>query len=103
MRFLLDTHLLIWVAISDPRLRPTVRAVLNDKANRFFFSVSSIWEIAIKSALKRRDFLYNPREIRRQFIENGYEELPILGHTQRSLRPHPDCSGDGRRDHSSYG
>ncbi|HUD12139.1 MAG TPA: type II toxin-antitoxin system VapC family toxin [Terracidiphilus sp.] len=80
MRFLLDTHLLIWVAISDPRLRPTVRAVLNDKANRFFFSVSSIWEIAIKSALKRRDFLYNPREIRRQFIENGYEELPILGH-----------------------
>jgi PIN domain nuclease of toxin-antitoxin system len=80
MRFLLDTHFVIWVAIDDPRLRPKVRTVLNDRANQFLFSVSSIWEIAIKSALRRRDFLYDPREIRRQFIANGYEELPILGH-----------------------
>ena len=80
MKFLLDTHFVIWVAIGDPRLRPTARAILNDRANQFFFSVSSIWEIAIKSELKRGDFLYDAREIRRQFIANGYEELPILGH-----------------------
>jgi PIN domain nuclease of toxin-antitoxin system len=80
MRFLLDTHFVIWVAIDDPRIRPAARTILNDRANQFFFSVSSIWEIAIKSALRRSDFLYDPREIRRQFIANGYEELPILGH-----------------------
>jgi PIN domain nuclease of toxin-antitoxin system len=80
MRFLLDTQLVIWVAIGDPRLRPAARAILNSRANQFLFSVASIWEIAIKSALRQRDFLYDPREIRRQFIANGYEELPILGH-----------------------
>lgn len=79
MRFLLDTHFVIWVAIDDPRLKPAARAVLNDPENQFLFSVSSIWEIAIKSALRRADFLFDPREIRRQFIANGYEELPILG------------------------
>jgi PIN domain nuclease of toxin-antitoxin system len=80
MRFLLDTHFVLWVATDDPRLKPAVRGVLNDQRNQFLFSVSSIWEIAIKSALKRRDFLHDPREIRREFIANGYEELPILGH-----------------------
>ena len=80
MKFLLDTQLVVWVAIGDRRLRSASRAVLNDSANQFHFSVSNIWEIAIKRALNRRDFLYDPREIRRHFISNGYEELPILGH-----------------------
>jgi PIN domain nuclease of toxin-antitoxin system len=80
VRFLLDTNFLVWVAIGDRRLKPVARAIFNDRANDFLFSVSSIWEIAIKSALRRSDFLFDPREIRRQFIANGYEELPILGH-----------------------
>lgn len=80
MRFLLDTQIMIWVAIGDPQLKPRARAILNNEANQLLFSVSSIWEIAIKRALKRHDFLYDPREIRRQFMANGYEELPILGH-----------------------
>jgi PIN domain nuclease of toxin-antitoxin system len=80
VRFLLDTNVLVWTAIGDKRLKPVARAALNDRANDFLFSVSSIWEIAIKSALRRSDFLYDSREIRRQFIANGYEELPILGH-----------------------
>jgi len=80
MRFLLDTQIMIWTAIGDPRLKPAARAVVNDRANELLFSVSSIWEIAIKSALRRRDFVYDPREIRQQFLANGYQELPILGH-----------------------
>ncbi len=80
MRFLVDTQVLIWIAIGDPRLKPAPRALLNDPTHEVQFSVSSIWEIAIKRALKRPDFLFDPREIRRQFIAQGYEELPILGH-----------------------
>jgi PIN domain nuclease of toxin-antitoxin system len=80
MKFLLDTQFVLWVAIDDPRLKAKARAILNDPRNQFLFSVSSIWEIAIKSALMRRDFLHDSREIRRQYMENGYEELPLLGH-----------------------
>jgi PIN domain nuclease of toxin-antitoxin system len=33
----------------------------------------------MKRGLGRFDFLFDPREIRRQMLENGYEELPVLG------------------------
>jgi PIN domain nuclease of toxin-antitoxin system len=80
MRFLLDTQVVLWVAIDSPRLKATARAVLNDEGNQFVFSVCSIWEIAIKSGLRRQDFQFDPRQIRHEFIANGYDELPILGH-----------------------
>ena len=51
--------------------------MLSNPANQFSFSVSSIWECAIKRSLHRRDFLFDPREIRRLLIANDYEELTI--------------------------
>jgi PIN domain nuclease of toxin-antitoxin system len=77
LRFLLDTHFVVWVPVNDDRISRQARTILNDPANQFVFSVSSIWEIAIKRGLQRRDFLFDPREIRRQLIENGYEELTL--------------------------
>jgi PIN domain nuclease of toxin-antitoxin system len=77
MRFLVDTQVAIWALLDDPRLSKTARDLLGNPANECFFSVSSIWEIAIKRALKKPDFLYDPREIRRQLISNGYDELTI--------------------------
>ncbi|MGA2166934.1 MAG: type II toxin-antitoxin system VapC family toxin [Terracidiphilus sp.] len=77
MRFLLDTQFVIWVPIDDHRISRQARITLNDPANQFVFSVSSIWEIAIKRALRRRDFQFDPREVRRLLIENGYEELTL--------------------------
>ena len=75
MRFLLDTH--FWVPIDDRRISRKARAILNNPANQFVFSVSSIWEIAIKRGLHRSDFLFDPREVRKLLIENGYEELTL--------------------------
>jgi PIN domain nuclease of toxin-antitoxin system len=79
MRFLLDTHFVLWVPVDDPRISSPARTILNRAANQFVFSAASLWEIAIKRSLQRRDFLIDPREIRIQMIENGYEELPVLG------------------------
>ena len=79
MKFLLDTQIAIWVLIDDRRLSRRARAIVNDPQNQLLFSVLSIWEIAIKSRLRRPDFLYEPREIRRHLLEDGYEELPVLG------------------------
>jgi len=77
MRFILDTHLALWVTINSPRISSEARTTLLNPANQFGFSVSSIWEIAIKKGLGRPDFPYDPREIRRQLIMNGHEELTI--------------------------
>ena len=77
MRFLLDTHLLLWVALGHKRLGRAVVSLLTDPENEVLFSVSSIWEIAIKRGLKKSSFLHDPREIRRQMNANGYDELSI--------------------------
>jgi PIN domain nuclease of toxin-antitoxin system len=79
MRFLLDTHLLVWVPVSGPRLSRSARAILNDPENSFLFSAVSLWEIAIKRSIGKLDPGINPGIIRRELIEMGYDELPVLG------------------------
>jgi PIN domain nuclease of toxin-antitoxin system len=62
MRFLLDTHLLLW-ALNDPeRLGGATRDAIEDPANDILFSTASIWEVAIKTRLGRPD---SPSELRR--------------------------------------
>jgi PIN domain nuclease of toxin-antitoxin system len=77
MKFLLDTHYVLWIPIDDPKISLKARAILESPANEFVFSVSSIWEIAIKRGRQRRDFRSDPREIRRLMLENGYGELTV--------------------------
>jgi len=40
-------------------------------------NAASLWEIAIKSSLGRDDFLVDARLVRRELLDNGYQELPI--------------------------
>jgi PIN domain nuclease of toxin-antitoxin system len=77
VKLLLDTHILIWAAISPQRLSADARDILNDPQNDLIFSVVSLWEIGIKSALGRSDFRVDARLLRRNLVDNGYEELPI--------------------------
>ncbi len=79
MKFLLDTHFVIWIPINDRRIGRAARALITDPENEFTFSAASLWEIAIKRAQNRPDFAFDPREIRQQMIANGYDELPVEG------------------------
>jgi PIN domain nuclease of toxin-antitoxin system len=56
MRVLLDTHVLLWAVASSKRLSREVRALLEDESNDAYYSAASIWEIAIKSSLRRKGF-----------------------------------------------
>lgn len=78
MKLLLDTHLLIWAAEGIDSVPPGARAPMADPENELFFSVASLWEIAIKLGLGRADFQIDARVLRRGLIDNGYSELPIL-------------------------
>lgn len=77
MKFLLDTHLLLWAAGEPGRLSKAARKLLSDPANDLLFSAASLWEIAIKRTLGRQDFRVEPRLLRRGLMDNGYTELPI--------------------------
>jgi PIN domain nuclease of toxin-antitoxin system len=76
VRFLLDTHILIWAAGPYDKLARPTRQLLTNPDNIFVFSTASLWEIVIKRA-QRADFAADPRELRRASLDNGYEELAI--------------------------
>ncbi len=78
MKFLLDTHVLLWAAGEPARLSTAARRLLNDAHNELLFSAANLWEIAIKRGLGRKDFGVDARLLRRALLDNGYEELPIL-------------------------
>lgn len=77
MKYLLDTHLLLWAAGDPGRLSSAAQELLNDPGNELLFSAASLWEVAIKSTLGRDDFRVEPRLLRRALLDNGYVELAI--------------------------
>lgn len=77
MRLLLDTHVLLWALIAPKQLGKEARRAIENPDNDVMFSAASIWEIAIKSTLRRRDFRVAPGEILAAAIESGLSELPV--------------------------
>jgi PIN domain nuclease of toxin-antitoxin system len=78
MKFLLDTHLLLWAAGEPRRLPKRARTLINNPENQLLFSAASLWEMAIKRGLGRDDFKVDTRLLRRGLLDNGYNELPII-------------------------
>jgi PIN domain nuclease of toxin-antitoxin system len=77
MKLLLDTHVLLWAAGAPNRLSTKARGLIGDPGNEVLFSVASLWEVAIKRGLGRKDFRVDVRLLRRGLLDNGYSELPI--------------------------
>ena len=81
MKFLLDTHLLLWAAGQPERLSREARQLIEDQSNELLLSTASLWEVVIKRGLGRDDFEVDPRLLRRGLLDNGYSELSIAsGH-----------------------
>lgn len=48
MRYLLDTNIFLWSLNDDPKLKSTIRKILEDPQNEIYTSVVNGWEISIK-------------------------------------------------------
>ena len=79
MRILLDTHTVLWMVSDDPKLSPEARQAIGG-ADEVFWSVLSLWEIAIKLGLGRPDFRLGEgwaRLIPEEMTRNRIGCLPI--------------------------
>ena len=86
MRFLLDTHTLLWCFNASPSLSSQARRVIEDGSNEIMVSAASAWEIATKVRLGR---LPTGEELvgdlDRYLKRLGFDVLPItLQHTVRA-------------------
>jgi len=55
MKYLVDTHILIWAFNSPTKLNNTITQILTDETNEIYYSQVSLWEIAIKYSLGKLD------------------------------------------------
>ena len=76
------------------RLSPAARKLLNSPENELLFSAASLWEIAIKRGLGRKDFVVEPRLLRRGLLDNGYIELAITSQHAVSIDNLPPLHKD---------
>ena len=53
--------------------------LISDLSNQLWFSTASLWETAIKSALKRPDFSIDVGQLRAGLLANGYREIAVEG------------------------
>lgn len=66
MKYLIDTHTLLWIVTKNPRLSDKAKAIYLNSENEILFSLASIWEMAIKISIKKlsineplNDFIQN--------------------------------------------
>jgi PIN domain nuclease of toxin-antitoxin system len=63
-RFLLDTHILIWLMFSPKLISKDLLNVLSSEENNLFVSAISLWEMSIKYKLGKLDLgHYTPKGI----------------------------------------
>ena len=94
MKYLLDTHILLWAAQNSPKLSRKARKIIEDEHNQLYFSAASIWEVAIKSGLGREDFQVDAALFRRALLDNGYLELGMNGQHCANTAYLPDIHKD---------
>ena len=74
MRCLLDTQVMLWWLLDDPRLGAESRDLLASRP--CLVSVASIWEVAIKHRIGKLEV--SPIVFRDQSIAAGADLLPVL-------------------------
>ncbi|MCR5621915.1 MAG: type II toxin-antitoxin system VapC family toxin [Treponema sp.] len=90
MKYLIDTHILIWLAIEPEKIPRTIFSIIENQMNEIYVSTVSLWEIAIKQSIKKLDLqgleisdlvqICNEQDI-------GIMELPVSATKQYRLLP----------------
>ena len=85
MKYILDTHTLLWIVTDDSRLSSDAKRIYLDKRNDICLSLASVWELAIKSSLSKISFGMTLEEfVDEHVFGNAIDILYIgLGHVVR--------------------
>lgn len=75
MKYLLDTHVLLWWLTNPSQINAKAQKVLSHRENTLYVSSASFWEMAIKKSLGR---LTLPHNLMETVTREGIKILPIL-------------------------
>jgi PIN domain nuclease of toxin-antitoxin system len=78
VKILLDTQVFLWLTLDSPLLSKKSKKLFLDEENDLFFSMASIWEIAIKTSLGKLTLHQSVENfILEQLAKNSIEILEI--------------------------
>lgn len=90
MRLLLDTHILLWAVLDDPRLSAGMRGKIAG-AEAIYVSAATVWEVSIKSGLGKLDV---PADLFDRALAAGAQPLPITWTHARAIQGLPPHHAD---------
>lgn len=80
MRFLLDTHMLIWWLTNARDLPPHFHTTISNPAHQVYVSIISVWEMTIKQSVGK---LHIPADLEQQLERHQFQLLPLnLAHVR---------------------
>jgi len=96
MRYLLDTHILIWMRQNDRRLnRDKWDSVFHGGEHEILFSLVSIWEIAMKRQIGKLQLDGQTEDFSRTLVsDHGFKQISLELHEICRMENLPDCHGD---------
>ena len=94
MKYLLDTHILIWMIADSGRLSRKALKALEDLRNTLYFSPVMLNEIAIKHSKHPQEMPFTASEILDLAEEHGVLELPFRARHGVAVAELPDIHGD---------
>jgi PIN domain nuclease of toxin-antitoxin system len=95
LRALVDTHSFLWALLHDHRLTLTAKQILTSPENELYFSLVSLWEIAIKIKTGKLNALGSSVSyIRDEMKAYGLKLLPIQYDHILQLENLPRFHGD---------
>jgi len=71
MKYLIDTHVLIWFSEDDNRLPVRIKSIIEDDSSEVFVSHATIWEMSIKMSLGKLKLSYSIAELEQILTKNG--------------------------------
>ena len=77
MKYLLDTHIILWAGFDVKRLSRKAKTILENPENALYFSPISLWEISIKHEKHPEQMAVTSERVREIAIKMGFIELPV--------------------------
>jgi PIN domain nuclease of toxin-antitoxin system len=77
MRYLIDTHILLWILDDNEKLTNNMRYLLVSEHSKIYISIASVWEIGIKISLGKLGLKGGIPNLMKNIESNGIEVLNI--------------------------
>ena len=94
MKYLLDTHIILWAAMDVKRLSRKAKSILENPENVLYFSPVSLWEISIKHAKHPKQMAITSERVKELALKMGFIELPVRSRHGVDIAKLPDIHGD---------